>query len=90
MEKMLAEVTLRSGHKLKEISTHAQDLFEQAEILRDENRALKRLQKQQTKEMDDKTMFVRAAQQSVMDMRKAVRYTEEDCAQMSDSLRFDI
>ena len=84
------EVALRSDHKLKALAAQAQDLYEQAEVLRDENTAIKRLQRHQTKEMDEITMFVRTAHNTVMDIRKAVRYTEEDCLQMSDSIRFDV
>ena len=83
------DVTLRSEHKLKTLAAQAQTLYEQAELLRDENKAITKIQKQQTEEMNDKTMFVRTAHNTVMDIRKAVRYTEEDCLQMSDSLRFD-
>lgn len=79
MERLLYEIALRTQHKAKTLEFEAKKLGDTVDGLRDENRALKQLQRSQKREIIERHDFVDMANLSLKGFRKDVRFSEEDC-----------
>ena len=79
MDQLLYEIALRTQHKAKTLEFEAKKLSDTVDTLRDENRALKRLQRSQKREIHERHDFVDMANLSLKGFRRDVRFTEENC-----------
>jgi len=79
MDRLLYEIAVRTQHKAKSLEFEAKSLSEAVESLRDENRALKRLQRSQKRKIHERHDFVDMANLSLKDFRRDVRFIEENC-----------
>ena len=72
MDRLLYEIALRTQHKAKTLEFEATKLGDTVDGLRDENRALKRLQRSQKTEIIERHDFVDMANLSLKGFRKDV------------------
>lgn len=79
MDRLLYEIALRTQHKATTMDIEARKLGDTVDRLRDENRALKRLQRSQKREINERHDFVDMANLSLKGFRKDVRFSEENC-----------
>lgn len=79
MDRLLYEIALRTQHKATAMDIEARKLGDTVDRLRDENRALKRRQRSQKREINEKHDFVDMANLSLKGFRKDVRFSEENC-----------
>ena len=79
MDRLLYEIALRTQHKAKTLELEAKKLNDTVEELRDENRALKRLQRSHKREIHERHDFVDMANLSLQGFRRDVRFSEESC-----------
>ena len=79
MDRLLYEIALRTQHKATAMDIEARKLGDTVDRLRDENRALKRLQRSQKREINERHDFVDMANLSLKGFRKDVRFSEENC-----------
>lgn len=79
MDRLLYEIAVRTQHKAKSLEFEAKNLSETVDSLRDENRALKRLQRSQKREIHERHDFVDIANLSLKGFRRDVRFSEENC-----------
>ncbi|XP_031549637.1 lebercilin-like [Actinia tenebrosa] len=87
MENAVKEILRRGENKINELRVRAQNLRLDSEELRDENRALKKLQRLQGKEVADMERFVHMTTTTARDIRKDVRDAEESSFSIDTSLR---
>ena len=87
MDRLLYEIAVRTQHKAKSLEFKAKNLSETVESLRDENKALKRLQRSQKKEIHERHDFVDMANLSLKCFRRDVRFIEEYCVDAQANIR---
>ncbi|XP_022802761.1 peroxisomal and mitochondrial division factor 2-like isoform X2 [Stylophora pistillata] len=87
MDRLLYEIAVRTQHKAKSMEFEAKNLSETVDNLRHENRALKRLQRSQNREIHDRHDFVDMANLSLKGFRKDVRFSEEHRVDADASVR---
>ena len=87
MDRLLYEIAVRTQHKAKSLEFKAKNLSETVQSLRDENRALKRLQRSQKKEIHERHDFVDMANLSLKGFRRDVRFIEENCVDAQANIR---
>lgn len=87
MDRLLYEIAVRTQHRAKSLEFKAKNLSETVESLRDENRALKRLQRSQKKEIHERHDFIYMANLSLKGFRRDVRFSEENCVDAQANIR---
>ena len=88
MDRLLYEIAVRTQHKAKSLEFEAKNLSDTVDNLRHENRALKRLQRSQTREIHDRHDFVDMANLSLKGFRKDVRFSEENRVDADATVRW--
>ena len=87
MDRLLYEIAVRTRHKAKSLEFEAKSLSETVDSLRDENRALKRLQRSQKREIHERHDFKDMANLSLKGFRRDVRFSEENCVDAQANTR---
>lgn len=87
MDRLLYEIAVRTQHKAKSLKFEAINLSEAVDSLRDENRALKRLQRSQKREIHERHDFVDMANLSLKGFHRDVRFSEENCVDVQANTR---
>ncbi|EDO44315.1 predicted protein [Nematostella vectensis] len=87
MERVLQYTLLRGEHQIKNLTAEAQTLHQEAQRLREENVALKKLQRLQDRELNDMSKIVQMVNNTARVTRKDARDTEASCVDVSLSVR---